>query len=137
MRREWRQPYDPLLCASRWARFSDVVWRFHSSVSSVSNRARRFSERDKDELADIAGDDHHAARSIRVGPTAAGALLAMAEIIRPGRFWILIRIQHAGIHVALAARPQYAAAQRSRSVDFMADCCSAWRAGRGMERALG
>src|SRR6476469_5151505 len=92
MRREWRPPYDPLLCAPRRTRFADVVWRFHSSVPAVSGSSRRFPERDEDELADIPGDHHLAACSLRSGPTAAGALLAVAQVFRQGRFRIFIRL---------------------------------------------
>src|SRR6478609_882912 len=90
MRREWRPPYDPLPRPSRWTRFADVVWRFHSPVSSVSGRARRFSERGQVELADLAGDHGAVARPVRPGPVAASPLLAVGKVFRTGRLRLFV-----------------------------------------------
>src|SRR5579871_5030868 len=137
MRREWRQPYDPLPGPPRCSRFADAVWRFCSDVSAVPDCARRFPERDQGEYADIAGDDCHAARAIRAGPTVACALLAVAEIIRAGRLWLLIRVQHSGVHAAVAPGAQYFALKHSGAPNFMAHRCAAGRSCGGMEKPLG
>src|SRR5712671_6415687 len=137
MRREWRPSYDPLPRPPRWTWTPDVVWRLHPAVSSVSDRARRFPERDEGELADIAGNHSQASRPVWPGPATARALLAVAEVFRPRRIRILFRIQHPGIHAALAARAQYLTAERSGAVDFMVDRSAVGGSGCRMERTLG
>jgi ABC-type glutathione transport system ATPase component len=126
-----------LVEAPRRTRTADAIWRFYSAVFLVSGCSGRFPERDQGELASLGGHHRQAARPIWPGPADACALLAVAEIFRQRRIWILFRLQHSGFDAALAASTQHSAAERSSVADFMADRCAARSAGRWMERALG
>src|SRR6185312_2681242 len=92
MRREWRPLYDPLPRPPRRSRFAHAIWRVHPDIPFVPGCARRFSERDEGELADLSGDDRQTARPIWARSTYASALLAVAEVFRPGGLRLFIRV---------------------------------------------